>query len=364
MIHELSDQIARDYLRMARTKDAFISAACPFHKGGGERRPSFWIDRRSGRWGCFSCSAGGSSLKYLLKDLGVASRSLESRLAIAAEEGKKTAAVEDSRRRKKARSSFKGEYVLPEALLGVYDWKPLDLVDSGFEVPLLRQHDIGYDRARERITFPIRDIYGNLIGISGRTTINEMPKYKVYTGRRYVEGKEIMGELGDWYPGYSSDGVRDHLWRGNFVYPVLDNDPTEQLIIVEGYKAALWLVQHGWLNVVAIMGARMSPAQERLVRRLGVATFVFLDNNEPGHEGAHKICQRLGAGTFPVYRVHYPDEFDEDTQPDDLSEPELEDALSNAKPTGGKHYGQRNGKRMARKKGSRQQKARQWKARR
>ena len=46
----VADDIAKEYLNRVRVKDRYISAACPFHKDGQERHPSFWIDRETGAW--------------------------------------------------------------------------------------------------------------------------------------------------------------------------------------------------------------------------------------------------------------------------------------------------------------------------
>lgn len=335
----IADQIAEEHLRRVKIKSDFISAACPFHKEGKESHPSFWINRHTGAWGCFTCDTKGSGLKWLLKGLGVSSLKIEAQLDDAERQSKKIRELEKVRSKKKARKDFKGDHVLPDALLGVFDWLSLDLVEQGFKKDLLREHDIGYDKRFDRITFPIRDLYGNLIGISGRATmIGAEPKYLVYSGMRVVDGKTLKGELGEWYPTYSSEGVRDHLWRMDKCWQRLqeNKDGDEQLIIVEGYKAALWLVQNGWINTVALMGARMSQVQERIVRKLGLETFVMLDNNWAGRSGSTKICQRLGVSSFPVYEVSYPDHLDDDAQPDDLEEYELEEALCSARRIGGK----------------------------
>src|SRR6185295_15208253 len=152
---------------------------------------------------------------------------------------------EKTKRELKSRRSFEGAYRLPEALLGVFDFCPVRLLEEGFTEETLEMHNIGFDRERHRITFPIRDVKGRLIGISGRTVIDQIPKYKVYDGWHVNwEGKRVPGELGAWFPGYVSAGIKDHLWREQFVYERIYKGKDSQLIVVEGYKAAMWLVQH------------------------------------------------------------------------------------------------------------------------
>ena len=353
MMEGFVDQIAQENLRLVKIKDNFVSTACPFHSDGQERHPSFWINRSNGKWGCFSCHKGGSSIKWLLKELGLKSYKIDQLLEDAEQETKKNAEVTKFRKETKARKSFKGEHVLPDALLGLFDYMPNELVEAGFTPETLQAHDVGYDKRNDRITFPIRDLYGNLIGISGRATgLFDEPKYLVYRGRtvqRTAEGVEetVNGELGEWYPEYTNEGIRDHLWGMEMIYEELYNSRDPQLIIVEGYKAKMWVKQCGYNNVVALMGSAMSPSQEKIIRSIGPETFVLLDNNYPGRSGAKKICQTLAIGSFPVYRCNYPtqhedgSEMDEEAQPDDLSESELDRVLCSATRTGGRSHGKR-----------------------
>jgi DNA primase len=343
----LADKIAEEHLNRVRFKSDYVSAACPFHKGGQERHPSFWIHRETGAWGCFTCNAGGSSIKYMLRELGQSSRKIEAEIEEAEKDAEKAIKIVQAKRRKKARESFEGEYVLPESLLGVFDYLPVDLVDAGFPEKLLRSHDIGWDQRNSRITFPIRDLQGQLIGISGRSTRpGEAPKYLLYNGRRVLDGKEVLGELGEWFPSYSNESVRDHLWNIHNVYEDLISGQWKQLIVVEGYKAALWMIKHGWHHTVAVMGTKMTEKQERLIRRFGSEVFVFTDNNVPGQEAADKWCQRLAVSSFPVYRVRYPGHLSESAQPDDLSDQELDEVLQEAERVGGRYV---DANRMARK---------------
>lgn len=338
-MEEVVDQIALDHLEGVKIKAEYIAASCPFH--GNDRHPSFWLERATGKWGCFTCQAGGSGIKWLLKELGVRTRGIDHLIEEAEKDRKKITAIAKVKRKVKARATFTGAHILPENILGLWEMCPVALLEEGFDEEILRTHDIGFDEKRLRITFPIRDIDGNLVGISGRSTDGSHPKYKVYQGyhdKITEDGKTVRdpGELGGWFQDYSSTDIRDHLYRGNFVYHKCFDGDGDYIIVVEGYKAALWMVQLGYANTVALMGARLSGMQERLIRRMGVPTFILLDNNDAGQDGADRACYTLGNSTFPVYRCWYSEDKGEETQPDDLAEEEAEAVLEGATRAAGK----------------------------
>jgi DNA primase len=340
----LVDQIVEEHLDRVRIKSDYIAAACPFHKGGQERRPSFWVNRSTGAWGCFTCSASGGGIKYLLRELGHSNRKIEAEISEAEKDAERVFKVEQAKRRKKIRAGFDGEHVLPDSLLGVFDFLPVDLLEAGFTEETLAYHDIGYDRRNERITFPIRDVRGQLIGISGRSTVvGDVPKYLLYNGRKFRDGREFPGELGEWFPSYSNESVRDHLWGSHLVNEDLMSGAWDQVILVEGYKAKMWMWQLGWIHTVAMMGTKMTAKQEKLIRMWGAEVFVFTDNNGPGREAADNWCQRLGIGSFPVRRVDYPDYCSESAQPDDLNDQELKEVLQYSTRVGGKYVKKRMG---------------------
>ena len=275
LFSDLVFEVINSHLEKARIQsEAYVYASCPFHK---DTKPSFYASRENGSWGCWSCGTHGSNLESLLKEIGVDNYSLKKEIKFHKEKNKKQYVEIQLKKEIKKKKDFVGTSILPEEVLGVYDWTPIHLAEI-FGDELIERHQIGYDQTHERIIFPIRDIYGNLIGISGRKRDQDFgPKYKIYQGHHVTkDGLRSCGELGEWYPFYSSDGIKDHLWRGEQVFWKIYSGEMQDLIVVEGFKAALWLVRCGYENVVALMQARMTPRQELLIRRLGTPTWFFL----------------------------------------------------------------------------------------
>jgi DNA primase len=309
--------------------DANIQVKCPFHKGGQETKPSFGINVTNGIWNCFACKRTGT-LPKLLKELGLPKNIVDLELEdIRTELASSRKALSWKKREQWHNSDpFLAETILPESLLRPFEYCPTSLIQAGFSSQWLQWMDIGYDTNNSRITYPIRDIYGNLTGISGGATIaGQYPKYKVYQGpRRDFEGKHIVSDYGPWfdetYPDYS---FRNHnyLWNFDQVYPRLffSTDEDQSLIIVEGFKACLWLLQNGWSNTVALMGSAMSDHQRNLIHRVSARVVLFLDNDQAGRDGTDKIARKIQAFNSRVTIAHYP--YADECQPDDLTPSEL-----------------------------------------
>lgn len=333
-MRELILQIAKENLQRVHARDRYVGSACPFHKGGRERKPSFYISLDEGYWKCSSCGEGGPDIKSLLARLGVRGPVIDAQIEIAQREVRQNRVLNEAKRKAKARVSFEGVYTLPDSLLGVYDWVPLALVRKGFKKEVLRAHEIGYDRERNRITFPIRDIKGSLVGVYGRQPEGMTPKYIAYSGRHTLNGREVPGELGEAFPDYSCEGIKDHLWRGHLVFDRLYSGKEKQQIVVEGFKAGLWLVQLDWQNTVGTEGTEFTEQQVRLLRRTGADTWVFFDNDPAGRRASKKLCRLLAkSNSARTFEVSYPEDR-EYAQPDDLTEEEVERCLSNAERIG------------------------------
>lgn len=304
-----------------------VLTTCPFHGGGQERKPSFSVELSKGLFHCFTCHVAGDIAK-LLRDLGVASTIVDREM------GDIKPALDKAREQhlfeKKhafvSRDPFKADYVLPETVLGVYEFCPLKLVEDGFDPALLQRLGIGYDRAQNRIMWPLRDMHGNLAGFSaGAGLPDQWPKYKVYQGRTQDHaGRWRQGDFGPWfdklYPDYRCEN-HDFLWNFHRVWPWAHAEPHPVIYVVEGFKAATWLIQNGYPMTVALMGSYASPRQQQMLHKTGATVVLFLDNDAAGQRATTNIGDLLW---WPMYGkikvVQYPKEdLGENTQPDDYT---------------------------------------------
>lgn len=314
-----------------------MSLRCPFHKGGEETKPSFSVNVDLGIFNCFTCHATGGMQK-LLKLLGLPQHVIDAELRDIRQE------LDDNKKRLKwkkraewvSKDPFLAETILPESILKPFEWCPTKLVDLGFQTEWLKYMDIGFDRNNNRITYPIRDLYGNLAGISGGSVIaGQEPKYKVYQGQHKdpETNRMVPSDYGRWfdesYPDYEFHN-HHYLWNFDQVYPRLFFGLEKQpcLIVVEGFKACLWLLQCGYLNTVALMGSALSDRQSSLLHRLRVNIVLFLDQDYAGRRATRRIAKKLRTTQQGVFIAQYP--YAEDCQPDDLVPVEVAASIAGA----------------------------------
>jgi len=282
---------------------------CPLHgEVPGKSTPSLCINIKNGLWYCFSEGRGGG-LQQLLKALGK-SRAVVDRTMRAVEKQVKTTPT--VYKRKKSAKLFYTDTPLPEKILGLFDYLPEELIDKGFDEDILWEHDVGYNHELDQLTFPIRDIGGNLAGISAKNlNPDALSKYKVYR-------KEIQ-DMG--FPEYELD-KKEYLWRWEKVYAAQFSEPRPVTIVAEGFKACLWIVQSGFPQTVGLMGSSMSDTHQAFFERIGGTLILSLDNDEAGINATYKIARKLKGCKIRV--IDYPDWA---KQPDDLEPEQLIKAI-------------------------------------
>jgi len=307
-VQQVVESLADQYLKWWRpTSDGKnIYGACPFHHESTEG--AFYMSTETGMFICHACQVRGS-LPTFLKEIGAPSRT---RQVVMDQVGTELLRKEKPNLARK--DPFKKHMALEESLLGIFDFCPTVLLKAGFSKAVLKKHEVGFDRESMRIIFPIRSHLGVLMGLAGRTVVDERPRYKIY--------KE--GDLARFSPRYRGYDFhkKNFLWNFHNVYPEALREEQTPICVVEGYKAALWLIQHGFTSTVAIMGSYLSEMQRALLQRLSSDIFVLLDNTDSARKGVLDAGKRLRRGNR-VLVCEYPRYCSGGEQPDDLMEEEL-----------------------------------------
>ena len=166
-----------------------IQTSCPFHKNGQERKPSFGVNGEIDKCHCFSCGWAGTieemiSELYGYQDEGKFGKrwlikrfntiEIESRPNILENfEGRKNGnsvslhrnSITDCNNKSGENNTF-----IKEEELDKYRYIHPYLYERGLTDEIIERFDIGYDRERKEITFPVRDIEGRCVFVAGRST--------------------------------------------------------------------------------------------------------------------------------------------------------------------------------------------------
>lgn len=280
-----------------------FSALCPFHN---EKTPSFSVSPSKQFYYCFGCGAHGNAISFLMQydrmEFVDAVETLAAKLGL-------TVPREGDIGKKTQTDSYLGLYTLLERATQYYQEQlrlspiAIDYLKSrGITGAIAKKFGIGfaadaweqltnhiaknkqdhadlqttgmliknargkiYDRFRNRIMFPIRNLRGHVIGFGGRTIGNEMPKYLNSPETSiFHKNEELYG-----------------LYEARQANKELD-----KIIIVEGYMDVVALVQHEITHVVATLGTATSSKHiQRLLRYTSELIFCF-DGDQAGLQAA------------------------------------------------------------------------------
>ena len=153
--------------------------------------------------------------------------------------------------------------------------KSADLLET---VGLIAKRDGGrgyYDRFRDRIIFPIRDILGRIVGFGGRVlpsspSADKGPKY-------YNSAETPLFSKSDQL--YGIDMARQPATK------------TGYLAIVEGYTDVLMAHQHGIGQVVATMGTALNARHIKALRNVASRVVLVYDADAGGEGGVDRALE-------------------------------------------------------------------------
>lgn len=182
-----------DRFHIFRNNGENIQTNCPFHKNGQERKPSFGINGEIDKCHCFSCGWAGTieemiSELYGYQDEGKFGRrwlikrfntvEIETRPNIMEGfNGRNNITIRNNNdihrfkqhiQGNKSSEQYSGE--ITEEELDKYRYIHPYMYKRGLTDEIIERFDIGYDRERKEITFPVRDIEGRCVFIAGRST--------------------------------------------------------------------------------------------------------------------------------------------------------------------------------------------------
>ena len=316
MVKEASDivDVVGSYISLRPAGQQTFKGLCPFHD---DHRPSFDVDPKRGRYRCWSCGKYGDvitfvqeyekvefaeALEILAKRAGInlekKENLVQNRLRGSMLDSVRWASdqyhqcLQESPLAAEARSYLSSRGLEDEIIrqfgLGFAprrgDWL-LELAhNDGVDVGMLEQVGlIGrktdkpglYDRFRDRIMFPIRNVLGNTVGFGGRILpsspfIDKAPKYYNSSDSPLFSKSEQL---------YGIDQARNSIGKVGY------------LAVVEGYTDVMMAHQMGVGNIVATMGTAINARHLRQLRRWTSKVVLVFDADAGGEQGVDRALE-------------------------------------------------------------------------
>jgi len=338
-----------------RKAGANLLGLCPFH---GEKSPSFTVSPTKQFYHCFGCGAHGTAIRFLMEHTGAgfpeAVRSLAGTVGMQVPEEGRSPRQRAARQQREAMVSrhsqvletantwyrqqlrtagtavayLKGRGVSGEiaarfglgwaggerqglsAILPNYD-DPLP-VEAGLVI--LSEDGRRYDRFRERVTFPIRNARGHLIGFGGRIIGKGEPKYLNSPETPiFSKGSELYG-----------------LWEARQAIR-----KEGMVVVVEGYMDVVALAQLGIECAVATLGTATTPVHVQKLLRASDSVIFSFDGDKAGRKAAARAleaCLPLLRDDISIRFLFLPDEHDPDSYVREFGADSFRKALREAMP--------------------------------
>jgi DNA primase len=281
-------QIVSEYVKLQKAGRNYKSA-CPFHS---EKNPSFFVFPERQSWHCFgACGTGGDIFSFVMKKEGI---DFAQALRLLANKAGVTLVAQATPQRQAQNKERERLFEINEATAEYYHhvllnasvaetarnyvsrrglsqetiknfqlgfapegWDTLKqyLKGKGYvEAELLaagllveRDDKNNYDRFRNRLMFPIRNIQGNVLGFGGRALDDSLPKYLNSPQTPVFDKSSSL---------YGIDRAKTAIRQ------------KDQAVIVEGYIDVLAAHQNGYNNVIASMGTAMTDKQLTILKGL------------------------------------------------------------------------------------------------
>lgn len=306
-----------------------LKGLCPFHQ---EKTPSFSVDPEAQLFYCFGCQTGGDAFKFVMLYEKVAFpesiEMLARRWGVALPAGASRGADDPAARMRELNDAAQRFYrsvlldpaagrrcrdylerrgiddetsaalglgCAPEGWdalrshLAAERFPPQELLRAGLVLP--RKTGGEYDRFRDRLVFPIRDIRGRTVAFGGRALGADEPKYiNSPETPAYKKGEHL----------YGLDRAREAIRREGYA------------IVVEGYLDLAALVQAGFAHVVASLGTAFTAEQAKLLARVTDRVVFSYDGDAAGAAATERSLGLLLEQSFAVRVVELPGGLDPD----------------------------------------------------
>lgn len=345
--------MARRYVEL-RSVGSRLVAPCPFHQ---ETKPSFSINEEQGTFYCFGCQASGDIFDFYGRINGLDFK--ETLAALAEEAGIRLDTYRSDPHAREQRSQkrdmqkmhelaashfhsnlsspgasacrdYIGERGISPELVEKFglgwsmdSWQDLGdtLRRAGFslnaavECGLQSKSQSGrtFDRFRNRLMFPIRNLSGQAIAFGGRI----LPSLAKDDDAKYINSSDS--------PIYK---------KGEHLFGLFQARPSiavkKSAILTEGYMDVITLHQYGYTQAVGVLGTALTPEQIKRLSGFTSQLELMFDGDGAGRKAAFRSCEMLLSRGLSCKVVLFPDDNDIDSMLHTFGADAVEDLRAHA----------------------------------
>ena len=320
MIEQKSIEHLRNSIDIADVVGAYVSlkrsgsslvGLCPFHD---DKSPSMHVSSNRGLYHCFACGAGGDAIKFVMEyeklSYPQAIEKLASMFGIELEYSNEKTQKKDNSLKEIlellnnyyktelfnpaniAALNYLKERALSPAMIEKFElgWAPpsqntINLLQKNeieaikaFNAGVIKNGERGvYASFSNRITFPIYNHIGSIVGFGGRTISDHPAKYINSPQSEIFDKSRVL---------YGYDKARAAIFKSG------------EVIICEGYMDCIMLHQAGFFNAVAVLGTALTPKHLPLLKKENIKVILSFDSDTAGQNAALRSAELLSRSSI------------------------------------------------------------------
>lgn len=298
------------YVSLKKSGSSWVGL-CPFHS---DNTPSMHVSQAKGFYHCFACGAGGNAIKFVMEidklNYPQAIEKIADMYGFSLSYTNKNTQKKDNSSKEilnllnnfykrelfspanKAALAYLKERKISDAMIERFElgWAPASvnsinlLKNEKIEAKLalrcgaIKHNENGiYASFSNRITFPIFNHIGVIVGFGGRTISDHPAKYINSPQSEVFDKSRIL---------YGYDKAKTAIFRA------------KEMIICEGYMDCIMLHEAGFDNAVAVLGTALTPKHLPLINKENIKVILSFDSDNAGQSAALRSAELLSRASI------------------------------------------------------------------
>lgn len=151
-------------------------------------------------------------------------------------------------------------------------------IERGLDSYDIAKFELGYDSVENRLTFPLYNMYGDIVGFNKRRLEETQEKKYIHSSNSNVFNKS------------------------SYLYNIHNIDKTlDYVFITEGVFDVILASKYGLNNVVCTLGCNFTEEHYNILIKMGLTPVLLYDNDEKGQASIRSAADLIySKGTYPL----------------------------------------------------------------